>query len=55
MKVLDLVSQSRCSAYDCEYVALAHDLNTKLITADKEILKYFTETAFAPKAFLGRG
>jgi len=43
--VLDLVTESDCSAYDCEYVALARHLNVKLVTSDHKILRNFPETA----------
>lgn len=39
--VLELVRDSTCSAYDCEFVALASKLNVKLITADKKLLQDF--------------
>lgn len=39
--VFDLVSQSRCSAYDCEYVALAQALGTILVTEDQALLRAF--------------
>jgi predicted nucleic acid-binding protein len=39
--VLELVRHSDCSAYDCEFVALAEKLGTKLVTMDKKILKAF--------------
>lgn len=42
-KVMDLVSSSGCSAYDCEYVALAKDFNINLVTSDKKILKKFSQ------------
>lgn len=51
--VLDLVSESDCSAYDCEYVALARHLNVKLITGDHKILRNFPETAIDIGAFSG--
>lgn len=44
-RVLDLVSSSNCSAYDCEFVALAQDLETHLITVDKRILSEFPSIA----------
>jgi len=34
--ILKLVKDSSCSAYDCEFVALAQDLETTLVTADKK-------------------
>ena len=43
--VLQLVQNSECSAYDCEFVALAQSLNVQMITMDKKILKNFPETA----------
>ncbi len=43
--VLRLVKQSRCTVYDCEFVALARALNTKLITMDGPLLKAFDGTA----------
>lgn len=39
--VLELVHGSNCSAYDCEFVALAIKLTTTLVTADKKILQAF--------------
>jgi predicted nucleic acid-binding protein len=41
VSVLKLVSQSNCSAYDCEFVALAIALGTKLVTADSKLLHAF--------------
>ncbi|MGA2551393.1 MAG: type II toxin-antitoxin system VapC family toxin [Burkholderiaceae bacterium] len=43
--VMDLVRQSDCSAYDCEFVALAHELETRLFTMDKKILRAFPTLA----------
>lgn len=45
LDVLRLVESSDCSAYDCEFVALAKWLNVKLVTADKKIIKGFPEIA----------
>jgi predicted nucleic acid-binding protein len=50
--VLELVAVSRCSAYDCEYVALAQHLDAKLITNDQKVLQNFPETAVSLNAFL---
>jgi len=43
--VLQLVQNSECSEYDCEFVALAQSTNVQMITMDKKILKNFPETA----------
>jgi predicted nucleic acid-binding protein len=51
--VLDLVSGSDCLAYDCEYVALARQLDTKLVTNDHKILQNFPETALELGLFAG--
>jgi predicted nucleic acid-binding protein len=45
LDVLRLVESSACSAYDCEFVALAKRLNVKLVTADKKVLKEFPTVA----------
>ena len=49
-KVLELVRDSNCSAYDCEFVALAKSLNTHVVTADKKILQAFPDTAISIRA-----
>jgi predicted nucleic acid-binding protein len=45
--VLELVRDSDCSADDCEFVALARQLRTKLVTTDRKILRAFPEYAVA--------
>ena len=39
--VLELVHDSDCSAYDCEFAALAIKLQVKLVTLDARLLKAF--------------
>lgn len=39
--VLDLLTDSRCSAYDCEFVALANALDVRLVTSDRWVLAAF--------------
>ena len=41
VRVLELVRDSRCSAYDCEFVALAEQLGVRLCTEDKQLLRAF--------------
>ena len=50
LAVLELVRDSDCSAYDCEFIALAMKLDTKLITMDKKLLRAFPKRAIALSA-----
>ena len=50
--VMRKVAASTCSAYDCEYVALAEDLKTMLVTSDKQILREFPMVATSLKVFV---
>lgn len=45
--ILELVRDSECSAYDCEFVALAMKLGTKLVTKDDKVLRSFPSIAVA--------
>lgn len=47
LAVLELVRDSDCSAYDCEFIALAMKLNTRLVTMDKKLLRAFPARALA--------
>jgi predicted nucleic acid-binding protein len=51
-QVLQLVAGSSCSAYDCEFVALAHDLQVPLVTVDKKILEQFPGDAISLDEFV---
>jgi len=46
-RVLELVRDSDCSAYDCEFVSVAMRLGVKLLTADKKVLKAFPDHTVA--------
>lgn len=48
--VLELVRDSDCSAYDCEFVALAMKLDTTLVTMDKKLLRAFPNRAVSMSA-----
>ena len=52
VQVLSLSHSSGCSAYDCEFVSLAKDLDISLITEDKKILKNFRELAVSMNQFI---
>lgn len=42
-RVLELVRDSDCTAYDCEFVAVAMLLGTKVVTMDAKLLKAFPQ------------
>jgi predicted nucleic acid-binding protein len=44
-RVLELVDETDHSAYDCEYVALAQELNVTLVTGDQTVSDLFPDTA----------
>lgn len=48
---MEKVAASKCSAYDCEYAALADDLDVKLVTTDKQLLREFPGLALSLKSF----
>lgn len=50
--VLQLATRSGCTAYDCEFVALAQDLRVPLVTLDKQILASFPSLAVALEEFV---
>ena len=43
---------TKCSAYDCEFVALAHANGVRLLTVDREILHEFPEVAISLNRFV---
>ena len=52
LRVLSLTASSSCSAYDCEFVALAQDLGVPLVTADRQILDQFAGASISLDAFV---
>lgn len=44
-RVLELTAQTRCTAYDLEFVALAQQLAVPLVTMDRELLDAFPDIA----------
>jgi predicted nucleic acid-binding protein len=50
--VLALATESGCTAYDCEYVALAEALDVPLVTGDREVLRAFPARAVTPAEFV---
>jgi predicted nucleic acid-binding protein len=51
-RVLGLVCSSRCSAYDCEFVALAEELGVSLVTGDKRLAAEFPDLVVALDDFV---
>lgn len=49
--VMQKVAGSSCSACDCEYIALADDLDVPLVTSDRGILQSFPGAAVSLTAF----
>ena len=54
-RVLRLLTTSPCSAYDCEFVALAQILGARLVTSDKEVLRAFPQVAITLDRFTEGG
>ncbi len=54
VEVLSLAEASGCSAYDCEFVALALNLKVPLVTSDRKIMKAFSGTAISLDEFVSK-
>ncbi|HSK89124.1 MAG TPA: type II toxin-antitoxin system VapC family toxin [Anaerolineales bacterium] len=50
--VLELIAESDCTAYDCEFVSLAKQLSIQLVTADRQLWKEFPGCAISLEDFL---
>ncbi len=50
--VLELAHSSGCSAYDCEFVALAQELGVPLVTSDSKLAAKFKPTAIHLRDFV---
>jgi predicted nucleic acid-binding protein len=51
-QILSLAARSSCSAYDCEFISLANDLDSPLVTVDKQIIKQFPDIAISLDQFV---
>jgi len=51
-RVLELAGRSRLSAYDCEFLVLAQEMNSQLLTEDRGILEQFPHLAISLNDFL---
>ena len=54
-KILPMAASCLLSAYDCEFVFLAQNLGTQLLTVDKKIIGSFPETAVSLETFTQTG
>ncbi len=45
VRIINLHAASGCSSYDCQFIALAEDLGTRLVTADQQVVKAFPNVA----------
>ena len=52
LDVLNLAARSRCSAYGCEFIALAREFNIPLVTTDEQVLADYPDTALRLDVFL---
>ena len=50
--VLYFVATSGCTAYDCEFVALAREQGVRLVTVDRQILREFPQIAVSLDRFV---
>ena len=53
--VLQTAATAGCTAYDTEFVVLARDLGTRLVTLDQQILRAFPELAIPLDTFEPEG
>jgi predicted nucleic acid-binding protein len=54
-EVLALAAETGCTAYDCEYAALARRTRVPLVTMDKQLLKAFPKIALSLREFCAGG
>ena len=50
--VLELVTSSTCTAYDCEFIALAQAEGVWLVTADRQLMQEFPDVAVSLLKFV---
>jgi predicted nucleic acid-binding protein len=53
-RVMNLMANTKCSSYDCQFAALAVQFDVPLITYDKQILTEFSTFALTPETYLAK-
>ncbi len=53
--VFDLIRRSKCTSYDCEFVALAVALDSSLVTEDQALLRSFPGRCVSLAQILAKG
>lgn len=51
-QILEISKNSTCSSYDCEFVSLAKETGTRLITTDKKIINQFPDYVSSIQQYL---
>ena len=51
-KILELLANSQCTAYDGEFIALAYQIGIPLITADKQLRDQFPDVTISFEKFV---
>lgn len=51
-KILELLANSKCTAYDGEFIVLADQIGVPLVTADKQLLDLFPNIAISLEKFV---
>jgi predicted nucleic acid-binding protein len=49
---MELSVASICSAYDCEFIALAKDLNIPLVTVNRQVQAQFPKTVVSLEEYV---
>jgi predicted nucleic acid-binding protein len=50
--VIELIATTTVSAYDAEYIALAQETESRLVTFDRKLINLFPDVAIHPEDFL---
>lgn len=53
-QVLRMAFDSKCSAYDCEFVVLAQEMGVPLVTSDQNVLRSFSDVAVSMDQFVSK-